>query len=85
MVEKALSSEFDKDVEATELGDMRKLFTKGLVAKEDIVKGTTIERRHIDAKKPCLGIPAAQVEDALGKKASRHIRKDEHIAWSDLC
>jgi N,N'-diacetyllegionaminate synthase len=84
ILERALDSTVSKDAEAEELAEMRKLFTKGLVAKDDIQAGTPIERRHFEAKKPCLGIPAAEYGKVLGKIAARDIKRDQHITWSDL-
>lgn len=84
IVERALSSAVDKNVEARNLESMRQLFTKGLVAREDIREGTVIERQHIDAKKPCLGIPVSEYGRVLGRTAARSIKTDEHITWSDL-
>jgi N-acetylneuraminate synthase len=84
LVEAALAARLDKDAEARELAQMRGHFTKGLVAAADIPQDTVIERHHIDGRKPCVGIPVAEYEKVLGKRATRALRKNEHIKWSDL-
>jgi N-acetylneuraminate synthase len=84
LLEKAFSAPLDKDAEARELATMRGHFTKGLVAAVDIPAGTVIERHHIDGRKPCVGIPVAEYEKVLGKRAARHLAKSDHINWSDL-
>lgn len=50
ILEKALLNPVDKDSMAEEMGDMRKLFTKGIFAKTDIKQGEEIKISHIDAK-----------------------------------
>jgi len=84
LIEKALSNPVDKDLIAEDMKDMRLLFTKGLVATKDIVKGETIKKSHLDAKKPCLGIPVHEYERALGMSAVRLIKMGESIAWTDI-
>ena len=84
LIEEALSNPVDKDLMAEDMKDMRLLFTKGLVATKDIVKGETIKKSHLDAKKPCLGIPVHEYERALGMSALRSIKMGESISWTDI-
>jgi N,N'-diacetyllegionaminate synthase len=84
LIEEALSNPVDKDVMAEDMKDMRLLFTKGLVATKDIVKGETIKKNHLDAKKPSLGIPVHEYERAVGMTAVRLIKMGESIAWTDI-
>jgi len=84
LLERALSSSVDKDAMAEEMADMRGMFTKGLVAKRTIEAGVQIEKAHIDAKKPCVGIPVAEFDKVIGRVAGRLIAADEPIHWSDL-
>jgi N-acetylneuraminate synthase len=84
ILEAALAAPVDKDRSAHGLEDMRKLFTKGLVAADRIDAHTRIERQHLDARKPCVGIPASEYETVLGKIAVRAIEKGSHIRAEDL-
>lgn len=84
LIEEALSNPVDKDLMAEDMKDMRLLFTKGLVATTDIVKGKTIKKNHLDAKKPCLGIPVHEYERTLGMSAVRLIKMGESISWTDI-
>lgn len=84
ILEQAFESAVDKDAAAQEMQHMRRLFTKGLVAKETIEVGTLIERHHLDARKPCVGIPVAEYQNVLGRVTKRRILPCEHIAWEDL-
>ena len=84
IIEAALSNPVDKDLMAEEMSDMRALFTKGLVAKIYITEGEVITKNHIDAKKPCDGIPVHEYEKIVGKIASRAIEAGESINWKDI-
>ncbi len=84
LLERAFGAHHDKDAEARELATMRNHFNKGLVAATPIAAGTIIERRHLDAKKPCLGIPVASYREVIGKRARADLAQDAHIKWDDL-
>lgn len=83
-VERALGRAVDKDETAGQLGDMRQLFTKGLVANESIAAAATIELRHLAARKPCQGIPAVEYGSVIGRTARHAIEKGSRIGWDDL-
>jgi len=84
ILECALLNPIDKDLMAEEMEDMRLLFTKGLVAKSMILKGEVVAKNHLDAKKPCVGIPVLEYEKVIGRIPLRDIAKGESISWNDL-
>lgn len=84
IIGQSLSNPIDKDLMADEMGDMRLLFTKGVVAKNDIAEGEVITKNHIDVKKPCTGIPVHEYEKIIGKPVCRPIGKGESINWKDI-
>jgi N,N'-diacetyllegionaminate synthase len=84
LLERALNHGVNKDAMAEEMADMRRMFTKGLVARVRIEQGTPLDKSCIDAKKPCIGIPVADYQKALGRTANRAIEANEPIEWSDL-
>jgi N-acetylneuraminate synthase len=84
IIERALASAVDKDAQADNLETMRRLFNKSLVASTDIREGTIINREHLDAKKPCVGIPVSEYRTVVGRTTARDIKKDEHIKADDL-
>lgn len=83
-IETMLSHPVDKDSIALELAEMRRLFTKSVVAKMDLPAGTVLKREHLTVKKPGTGIPAARLSELLGRKLLRDVRKDEMIREEDL-
>ncbi len=84
IIEKAMLHPVNKDQMAEEMGDMRNLFMKGLVAKIDICKNDIITENHIDSRKPCIGIPAYDYEKIIGKPAIRSIKVGDSIHWKDI-
>ena len=78
-IEKSLFNPINKDKEADTLSEMRYLFTKGLIASEDIKKGSIITSQVLDSKKPCDGISVFKYHEILGKKALFDIRKGTPI------
>ncbi len=55
-----------------------------LVAARDIPAGKKLERADLTAKRPAGGIPAAQMEEAIGKTARNEILAGKQINWNDL-
>lgn len=74
----------DKDAMAEELTDMRKLFNKSIVARDDIAKGTVISEDMLAFKKPGTGLSPDKAGSLTEKKAVRDIKKDELILLSDI-
>jgi N,N'-diacetyllegionaminate synthase len=83
-IEKMRASPIDKDVMATELTGMRKLFTKSVVAKINLPRGTVLRAEHLAVKKPGTGIPADQLQQVIGKTLQRNVAKDEVLQEEDL-
>lgn len=84
LIEDAIANPVDKDLLAENMKDMRLLFTKGLVATKNIIKGEVIEKSHLDAKKPCTGIAVHEYEKVIGKVASCTIQEGKSINWQDV-
>lgn len=57
---------------------------KSIVAALDIPKGTKIVRGMLTAKSPGTGLSPQRLYDLVGKRASRHFRKDEMFVEADL-
>lgn len=76
-VETILDHPVNKDEEAKRLEGMKSLFGKSLVAIDDLPAGHTIERCDLVAKKPGSGIAAARLEEVLGRKLNRLVKRDE--------
>ena len=74
-VEKALGK-FDKKPTVSEKKIMR-LVRKSIIAKKDIEKGAIIDESMLIIKRPGTGLYPAYLNKIIGKKAKRHISKDD--------
>jgi N-acetylneuraminate synthase len=55
-----------------------------VVTLRPIAAGDTLTEENTWVKRPGTGIPAAQLEEVLGRRAARDIPGDELVAWDDL-
>lgn len=56
---------------------MMKLVRKSIVANKHIKKGTILRRNMLDVKRPGNGLPPKQLQQLLGKKTKKSIKKDQ--------
>jgi N-acetylneuraminate synthase len=80
-LEEARRATVDKDAEAAEMGEMRRIFTKSVVASRAIPAGHVLERDDLAAKKPGTGIPAASLGDLVGRRTTRAFAADEPLVF----
>jgi sialic acid synthase SpsE len=74
----------DKDEMATELTELRAIFTRSLVATSDLDAGRTLEASDISAKKPAGGIPPQRLDDLIGRKLVRRVQRDGVFSFDDF-
>ena len=63
---------------------MKKIFEKSVVTKENLQKGIILDVNNLAFKKPGDGIPASSYKEVIGKKLKRNLQKDSKISWDDL-
>ncbi|MDH3347090.1 MAG: N-acetylneuraminate synthase family protein [Desulfobulbaceae bacterium] len=85
-IDASLAHPVDKDSMAGELEPMRALFTKSVVAVQDLPAGTIIEDCHLVCKKPGSGISPERLSEIIGCRLKKEIHRDElltndHIEW----
>jgi N,N'-diacetyllegionaminate synthase len=83
-IEAMLNSPVDKDAASRELGPVRSLFTKSVVARVKIPAGTVLSEEHLVAKKPGTGIPATRLPALIGARTLRAIERDELLSDADI-
>jgi N-acetylneuraminate synthase len=74
-IEAMLAHPVDKD-DVAPYEEMKRVFEKSVVTVTDIAAGTRIERAMLAAKKPGTGIPAARIDDVVGRSARGAIAAD---------
>lgn len=62
---------------------VRKMANESVVSLVDIQPGEEFDYNNIWVKRPGTGIPAAQLDKVLNRRARRFIRRDALIKWSD--
>ena len=83
-VAKALASPVDKDAAAERLTATRDLFTKSIVARDDLAAGTVLELGHLTLKKPADGLPPDRIESLVGRRLSASLAADDSVLESHL-
>ena len=64
--------------------DVRDMALHSVVSIRDITAGATIAAADVWVKRPGTGIPAARLQDVVGKVAKRAIARNKLISWDDL-
>ncbi len=83
-IEIITASPMGKEVLEDELTQLRKLFTKSIVAGTDLPAGTILAAEHLKLKKPGTGLDASHLPELLGRKLCRGLRSDELLSQNDL-
>jgi N,N'-diacetyllegionaminate synthase len=83
-IEQMKASPVEKDTLASELGTMRSLFNKSIVAAHDLAAGTLLREEHLKVKKPGTGLPPARLPAVIGKRLRVAISADALLQDSDL-
>jgi N-acetylneuraminate synthase len=83
-IEEMLAHPVDKDALAQNFGQLRRAFTKSIVAAEDLPEGTVLQPQHLALKKPGMGLPPARLAGVIGKRLKRPLRADEFLLEGDI-
>jgi N-acetylneuraminate synthase len=83
-IERALQNPVDKEMAATELDPLRKIFGKSVVAARDIAAGAVLTAADVTLKKPGTGIPASRLPDVLKWRSKRRILRNTLLSEDDL-
>ena len=83
-IEKMNAHPADKTSIPDSVLENRKIFLKSVVAACDLAAGTVLTRAHLAAKKPGTGVPAAELDEFIGRTLARDISRDELLAYQDL-
>ena len=83
-IERMTAASVNKETVSDELGQLRKLFTKSVVAGSDLAAGTLLEPHHLKLKKPGTGLQPSHLPQLLGRRLRRNIRSDEFLLLNDV-
>ena len=83
-IHQASSTQKTKNAIADELLHVRNLFTKSLVTRREVSKGSVLQRDDLTVKKPGNGIPADKIDSVIGRVVTRDLGANEILQFSDL-
>jgi N-acetylneuraminate synthase len=79
-IERSLANRVDKEQIAGQMHELKAMFGKSVVAARDLAKGHKLERADLALKKPGTGIPAARLNDVVGRRLSKGVSADTLLA-----
>jgi N-acetylneuraminate synthase len=74
----------DKDASAAETAPLRRLFTRSLVAGQDLPAGTVLTRDHLLIKKPGTGLAPDRLDEVVGRRLTRAVAIDHVLSPEDV-
>lgn len=83
-LQEAYRTPVDKDAAAERLGALKQMFEKSIVLREERPAGTTLTAADLTLKKPGTGLPAAQLEQVIGRRLQRDVAADTLLSEQDL-
>ena len=83
-VEAMRANPVDKDAIAAEKAQLRPVFFRSVVARDDLARGTVLEQTHLTTKKPGTGISAERLNELVGRKLAKDVKADQLLAEEDL-
>ena len=83
-VETMRAHPLDKETISEAIQALRDIFTKSVVATEDLAAGAVLERHHLTAKKPGSGIPANALPDLIGRRLKHGVVFDQRLSFDDF-
>lgn len=83
-IERAVANPIDKNQIFDEMQDLRRTFTKSIVARANLSAGTILQAEHLDLKKPGNGLSAEFLPILIGQRLIRDLAADEQILRSDV-
>jgi len=83
-IERMLEAPVDKDHIASELSSIRQIFSKSIVARENLSAGTVLDERSLCVKKPGGGLAPDQLPEVLGRVLVKDLKADEMLTYLHL-
>jgi N-acetylneuraminate synthase len=83
-IEKMMANPVDKETIAGEFNELRTMFTKSIVARNNLKAGKILKADDLTLKKPGTGMPAARLPEIVGRRLKRSVAVDTLISEADL-
>ena len=83
-IERMRANPLDKDASARETDSLRRLFTRSVVARRALARGSVLGPDDLALKKPGTGLPPDRLPDLVGKRLARAVAEDQLLAADDV-
>ena len=83
-IERMRGNPLDKDASARDTDPLRRLFTRSVVARRALPRGTVLGPDDLAIKKPGTGLPPERLGDLLGRKLARPVAEDQLLTVDDV-
>jgi N-acetylneuraminate synthase len=83
-IERMRANPIDKDASARETVPLRRLFTRSVVARRALARGTVLAPDDLALKKPGTGLPPDRLPDLVGKRLARAVAEDQLLVAEDI-
>ena len=83
-IEKMRRHPVDKDELAGDMDDLRRTFSKSIVARKDLEEGISLGPDDLTLKKPGGGLPATKLPQVIGRRLKHAKSIDEQLTEEDL-
>jgi N-acetylneuraminate synthase len=83
-IERMRANPLDKDASARDTDPLRRLFTRSVVARRALARGTVLSADDLAIKKPGTGLPPDRLPELIGKRLSRAVAEDQLLAAEDI-
>jgi N,N'-diacetyllegionaminate synthase len=83
-IERMRANPLDKDASAHDTDPLRRLFTRSVVARRALARGTVLSADDLAIKKPGTGLPPDRLPELIGKRLSRAVAEDQLLAAEDI-
>lgn len=78
-IRRSLLAKVDKSAAAEEKATLARTFGKSLVARVDLPRGEVLQKHHLTAKKPGVGVPVNHWPQLVGRRLLRDIASGEML------
>jgi N,N'-diacetyllegionaminate synthase len=83
-IERMRANPLDKDASARDTDPLRRLFTRSVVARRALARGTVLSADDLAIKKPGTGLPPDRLPQLVGKRLARAVAEDQLLVAEDI-
>ena len=83
-IERMRANPLDKDASARDTDPLRRLFTRSVVARRALARGTVLSADDLAIKKPGTGLPPDRLPELVGKRLARAVAEDQLLVADDI-